>query len=130
MPDNRFLRYCVIGLSGVTIDLVVFVLLYRFLDVQRDLANFISVSCGILNNFVLNVRYNFRVRDRLLARFLSFYAVGAIGIGLTSLMFWLLVDHLGFDTLVTKVLSLFVVVVTQYSLNRAVSFRQSSSPTT
>ena len=118
-----FVRYVVIGLSGVTIDVLLFFLLYNFLDVEKNLATFISLSVAITNNFFWNRSHNFKVRDNVLGRYLKFYAVGFSGFVLTAAIFKIFVDDLGFDTNLVKLGSLVPVLLLQYSLNKYWTFK-------
>ncbi len=67
---RQFITYALIGLVGVSIDLVSFGLFTESLGWHYQLANAVSTSLGILTNFIMNVRFNFKVKDRLLIRFL------------------------------------------------------------
>jgi len=119
---REFLLYALIGVSGVLIDLLAFLFLYNVLDVPEIVATFLSTTLGIVNNFALNVRFNFRTKDRLLARFARFYAVGAAGIALTAAMFGIFSTLAGIDPNIVKVVSLPVVLVFQYALNKKWTF--------
>lgn len=116
-------RYSVIGATGVAIDICLFLLLHYTLGVDKQVANFLSITVAIVNNFWLNTLFTFDVRDRLLMRFVLFYSVGALGIALTAIMLWLLVDIAGWNAAVAKAASLPVVLVVQFALNRSISFR-------
>lgn len=124
---RQFVFYTAIGLSGVLLDYVLFLVLTRYLGVHHQLANAISTSAGIINNFTLNAWFNFRVRDRLFRRFLGFYAVGLSGMGATALLLFLFVDLLRFSPSIVKLASLVVVLLLQYNLNRWITFRRSES---
>lgn len=117
-----FVVYSVIGATGAGIDLAVFAVLSNWIPYL--LANVISVTLGITNNFVWNAYFNFRVSDKLLLRFLSFYGVGMIGLVLSSTLLWLLVEQVGIHLLVAKVVTIGVVVAVQFSLNSIVTFRK------
>ena len=71
-PMGQLIRYCLIGVTGASLDAVLFWLMTRA-GVYYQLANFISVTCGIVNNFFLNAFFNFKTKNRLLRRFCSFY---------------------------------------------------------
>ncbi len=111
-----------IGASGVLLDLAVFFVLFNAVHVDKFAATAVSTSAGITNSFVWNARYNFRVTNRLLARFLRFYVVGLAGLGLTAALFAVLVDLLGWDANLVKVLALGPVLVVQYTANKRWSF--------
>lgn len=119
---RQLVRYTLIGGSGVVLDLVAFLLLHNTAGMDEQLANAISTTVGIANNFVLNARFTFERRDRLLVRFLRFYAVGLTGIVLTNLLFLAFTDGLGIDANVVKAASLPLVLALQFVLNRKWSF--------
>ncbi|MFJ6083988.1 GtrA family protein [Streptomyces sp. NPDC092369] len=119
---RQLVRYTVIGGSGVVIDFVVFLLLHNLAGMDEQLANALSTTLGIANNFVLNALFTFERRDRLVVRFLRFYAVGLTGIVFTNLLFLAFTNGLGIDANVVKAASLPLVLALQFVLNRKWSF--------
>jgi putative flippase GtrA len=103
-------------------------------------ANPISMSVGIINNFFLNAFFNFRETDRLLSRFLSFYAVGIVGILVGNFILWFFNGVIGnsvssllayiwqplsnYRLELVKGGSIIVIGVMQYFLNKYISFRK------
>lgn len=124
---RQFLTYCLIGFSGVGLDLLTFSLLVTVFSTHHQTANGIAYVLGTTNNFFLNVRFNFRTRDRLLARFVSFQMVGLLGLATSAGMLWVLVDRLLLGPIPAKLATLFVVLFLQYNLNRLVSFRSTGA---
>lgn len=125
-PRTRDLRqlitYALVGGSGVLLDLGAFLLLYNVAGLHEQVANVLSTSLGITNNFVLNALFTFSKRDRLLMRYLRFYAVGLTGITLTFVLLAVFSRGLGIDPNLVKAGSLPVVLVFQFLLNRKWSF--------
>ena len=119
---GQLVRYALIGGSGVALDLVVFLLLHNLTGMNEQLANALSTTLGIASNFALNARFTFERRDRLVVRFLRFYAVGLTGIALTNLLFLAFTDGLGIDANLVKAGSLPLVLALQFVLNRKWSF--------
>ncbi len=122
--SREFVVYCLIGGSGVTLDCLVFTGLVYGFHWHYQLANIISVSCGICNNFFWNAFFNFRRTDKLWLRFLSFYSVGLIGLGVSAALLWLLVEILTWNELFAKLVIIFVVTLLQFSLNKMITFRK------
>ncbi len=116
--------YVVIGMSGVTLDVVLFMVLFNLLHINEELATFISISAAITNNFLLNTYLNFKMKDKLWSRYVRFYLVGLTGILLTDLLFFIFVDHLHINANYVKIGSLLPVLLLQYSLNKRWSFRE------
>ena len=121
--NRQFLTYAAIGAVGAGLDFIIFIVLNQKLGVYHLYANIISTMAGITTNFFLNIFYNFRVRDFLWQRFLSFYAVGLLGLLLTSGLLYLFTDLLGFHPVIVKLGTLIVVLIVQFTLNKYISFR-------
>jgi putative flippase GtrA len=122
---KQFILYSLIGVSGATLDFIAFMLMIKFLPIHYLIANTLSTTLGIMNNFMLNARFNFGVKDRLFSRFLSFFAVGLLGMAVGSAMLWLLVDIMAVAPVISKFLIIVVIVLLQYNLNKRVSFARS-----
>lgn len=122
---NNFIKYCCIGVVGVTLDFLVFLFLTS-LGLNYQISNVISVSCGITNNFFLNRHFNFKVKDDVLKRFLKFYSVGVVGIILSAVTLHVLIELLNTNLLVAKGFTIFVVTLVQYTLNKRYSFKKTN----
>lgn len=122
LVNRSLVLYAVIGLSGVTLDYLLFLLLFNVAGLHEQIANAVSTTAGIVNNFTLNALLNFRTRDRLLVRFARFYAVGLTGIALTFVLLQVFSGFLGVDPNIVKAGSLPVVLLCQYTINRKWSF--------
>ena len=121
---HELIVYCLIGCTGATIDFVIFALLTQAVGVHYQMANFLSVSFGIVNNFFLNRHFNFKTKDRLWLRLASFYLVGMVGWMLSALLLWLMIERLGWNSLIAKLGTIFFVTVVQFCLNKIITFRK------
>ena len=113
--------YGVIGACSSGLDAVLFAVLCGPLAWNPYVANVLSVHCGIFCSFLLNRRFNFKMTDRPLSRFLMFYATGLFGLLLSQLILWagsLVCSYL----MAVKIFSIFVVAAVQFLLNRTFAF--------
>jgi putative flippase GtrA len=117
------INYCIIGCSGVGLDFITFVVLTSHFGIFYQYANFISISCGIINNFILNAFFNFKKTNHFFYRMLSFYMVGMIGWAISSLLLYLLIERLSFSAVLAKLVIIFIITVIQFSLNKLITFR-------
>ena len=120
---RNFILYGLIGLTGATVDYLFYVLFYKVFGIPPEIASFLSVSIGILNNFILNAKFNFKMTDKLLKRFGSFYAIGLTGAILSSILIYVLVSWMSVDPLVAKLITIPPVVLAQFIFNKMISFR-------
>ena len=122
--NNQFLLYFIIGVIGVTLDFTGYSLLLMFTGLHYQAANAAGYTAGTLLSFVLNARYNFRTRDWLAVRFLSFLGVALLGwLASAGLLGWL-AGQLQCNPYAAKLGTLVVVLLLQYNLNRLLSFRK------
>ena len=121
---RQLIVYCIIGCTGAALDFVVYALLTGCVGLHYQLANFLSVSFGIINNFFLNRQFNFKTKDKMLKRFISFYAVGMFGWALSAGCLWLFIEEVGLNALVAKLGTIFFVTVVQFCLNKFITFRK------
>lgn len=121
---QNFLLYAIIGGFCAALDFgvysaICFILPYLW-------ANVISTHCGIFCSFLLNRQFNFKVKNKTVIRFLSFYIVGLIGLGISSLLLYLLVDIASLNELVCKLLTIVLVAIIQFILNKFITFNNTS----
>ncbi len=121
---RELIVYCLIGCTGATLDFVVYAGLTHGMELHYQIANFLSVSFGIVNNFFLNRHFNFKVKDRVGARLASFYAVGMIGWALSAALLWLFIERLSMNPLIAKLGTIVFVTVVQFSLNKFITFKK------
>lgn len=121
---RQLVVYCIIGCSGATLDFVVYALLSNVVNLHYQIANFVSVSFGIVNNFFWNCYFNFKTKDRVVKRLISFYAVGMFGWALSAGSLWLLIEVLKLNHLVGKLCTIAFVTVVQFCLNKFYTFRK------
>ena len=122
--NRELLVYCLIGCTGAGLDFVVYAILTRHVGLYYQVANFISVSFGIVNNFFWNCFFNFKTKDRWGVRLLSFYAIGMLGWALSAGCLWLFIEKLLCNTLLAKLGTIFLVTVVQFCLNKFITFRR------
>lgn len=123
--NRQFILYCVIGATCVALDFAVYSLLLKTAMAGYQAANAAGYASGTLLSFILNARYNFRTRDRIALRLASFCLVALLGWTASAGTLYLLVARLKLDKYLSKLVTLAVVVLLQYNLNRLVSFRKS-----
>lgn len=121
---RHIILYGAIGSLCSALDFSIFSLLCLLQGLPYLWANIFSTHVGIFASFWLNRSYNFKMKDKTPIRFLSFYAVGLIGLGLSSLCLWLMVDTAKWNELLCKLITIVLVAFTQFILNKYITFRK------
>ncbi|KLD75828.1 GtrA family protein [Xanthomonas hyacinthi] len=123
---RQFLLYAICGGTGVCLDLCLYTVLI-WLDTNYQIANAAGYIAGTLASFTLNRHFTFQTYDRTLQRLGLFLGTALIGYLVSSALLWVLVSILGWGPLWAKLATLAVVLVLQFSLNRAITFRAPTS---
>lgn len=128
---QRFMRFAVVGVTGTLVDFVLLVVLRELLGLPVLIANTLSYSAGIVNNFTLNRLWTFKeARSKgVWVQFGQFFAVSTAGLLLNNAIVLLLDTSLGalFNApesgyLVAKVVATGVVLVWNFLINRYWTF--------
>jgi putative flippase GtrA len=112
-----FIRYALIGLANTTIHWVFFYILY-FFEIKQFFCNFIGFSCAALFSYVMNMKYNFKLKQRV-GGFILFYII----MGVLSLIIGLIADGFLFKPLCTLILSSVLSLVLGYIFSKHLVFR-------
>lgn len=118
---QQFLLYCLCGGLGVSTDYAVYYLSYSA-GLWYQGANGLGYLAGTLLSFTLNRVFTFGMRDRVLQRLGLFLAVAAVGYSASAALLWALVQFAHLDPRVAKLVTLPMVVVLQFALNRRITF--------
>ena len=124
----QFLLYCICGGLGVSTDYAIYYLAFTG-GMWYQGANGLGYLAGTLMSFTLNRVFTFGMRDRVLQRLLMFLSIAAVGFAASALLLWVLVQTLGVDPRIAKLLTLPMVVLLQFSLNRRITFRAAADAT-
>ena len=113
--------YGIIGGTSATIDALLFVLL-RKVGLHVYLSNFISINVGIAISFILNTFFNFKKKDNLKKRAVSFFSIGYIGLLISLLIFYIFVTKMHLNEFGIKLFSIVFVAAVQFVLNKLFTY--------
>jgi putative flippase GtrA len=120
---RQFITYGFIGISAAITDITIFAILYNYNILPEITSNILSTTISIIQSFILNTFFNFKKKDNLLKRFILFFLVCAVGLGASTLMLFVFSTQIGIDANIVKIISLPVVLVIQYTLNKKITFK-------
>ena len=124
---HHLVLYGIIGSFSSGLDFLIYTLLVQLVGLQYLVANCISVVAGISTSFYLNRNYNFKVKDHTKRRFSIFFTVGLCGLVMSNLILYLCIDNLGMDKLISKLLSIVLVVFFQFLVNKYLTFKPTNN---
>ena len=103
--EGQLIRFALVGVLGVGVNSASLSLLYRLAHVALPVSSVISTELAIASNFLLDDRWTFTPRGRAWTRFAKFNLTALLGLVLTALTVWFLVDHLRVHYLLANVLA-------------------------
>lgn len=121
---GRFIRFCLVGGSGVVVNMGVIWLLKGSGTLGTLRAGAVAAECAIINNFLWNEIWTFRDRSRLhprlrdrLWRFGHFNLICGVGAAFQLSILWVLAIHLKWHYLVATLTGIGLVTLWNYGLN-------------
>jgi dolichol-phosphate mannosyltransferase len=129
-PITRFLRFGLVGFSGVFVDLGIFYLLRTGLGLALTRSSIFSSEIAIINNFLWNDLWTFGdisqkqpgVRQRL-RRFLKFNLVCLSGVILNALIVNILFNIIHMNEYLAKLIAIAMITFLNFWLNSKLSWR-------
>ena len=118
----RFGKFCLVGLSGVLVNMGLLWLLTEVAGLFYLLSAAIGIETSIVSNFTLNDIFTFHDRRSsglkpLLRRLGKFNLVSLGGVGINLAVLWLLTEHLGLHYLLSNMCGIAVATLWNYSVN-------------
>jgi dolichol-phosphate mannosyltransferase len=132
LPLKRLIRFGLVGLSGVFVDMTVLYLLYNSSGLGWGLtrSKIVAAELAIVNNFLWNDRWTFgdlsrrqRGWRKRLIRLLKFNILCLMGLVLNVLLLNLLFNSLHINYLVANLLAIAVVTIWNFWINLKFSWR-------
>lgn len=119
---TRFLKFCLVGASGVLVNEGLLWILQQFTGLPLALASGISIETSIISNFVLNDFFTFPDRRRGRIRFFllrlgKFNATSLVGLGINIGVLLLLTNGLGLHYLLSNLVGIAIAMLWNYLVN-------------
>lgn len=119
----KFLRFGVVGLSGMVVDFGITYLLRDKLKVHQYFANAVGFVMAATSNYILNRVWTFKSSNpEVLLEFGEFFIVSAIGLGINSLILWLMVSRWKKHFYLSKLIAIGVTMIWNFFANLLITF--------
>jgi dolichol-phosphate mannosyltransferase len=131
LPQSRFVRFCVVGATGVLVDMALLYLLSdpAALGMGLTRSKILAAEAAILSNFLLNDAWTFGDLAKhqkgfvpKVRRFLAFNAICAIGVGLNVIILNLLFNYAHMNRYIANGIAILAVTGWNYWLNRKLNW--------
>lgn len=119
----KFLKFGLVGFSGLFIDFGFTYLFKEKFKVQKYIANAIGFTLAATSNYVLNRNWTFQSTNPDIAlEYSEFIIISMIGLGINTLILWLLVSRFKLNFYFAKVFAIGVVTVWNFLANAFFTF--------
>jgi putative flippase GtrA len=119
----KILKFGVVGMSGMVIDFGSTYLCKEILKIHKYVSNAIGFVLAASWNYAFNRIWTFESHNPHVAfEFFRFFVVSLIGLGLNTLILWLLVSKFKQHFYLSKLLAIAVVMVWNFVVNWLVTF--------
>lgn len=131
-PAQRFLKFGLVGFSGVFVDMAIFYLLSDASTLAWGLtrSKVIAAEVAVLNNFLWNDLWTFRDLaqqqfgwKKLIKRFVKFNLICLLGIGLNLIILNLLFNYFGVNKYIANLIAIAIVTIWNFWFNLKLSWR-------
>ena len=132
---GQFGKFLVVGALNFLIDFGVLTLLHGVLGMLLAPANVISYTCGVINSFLFNRYWTFKIKHKFVSiHFVKFVFVNLVSLGVNTLVVWVLVQMYGFtlgifgvENFYAKLIATGFSFVVNFAGNKLLVFREDKS---
>jgi dolichol-phosphate mannosyltransferase len=127
---EEFIKFAIVGGSGVLVNMGLLFILTRFLSVRLEIASPIAIEVSILSNFTLNNLWTFKKRNTHVpfwTRLFRYHLVTGLAGIVNYLVLLLLVNNFGLHDLLSNLIGILIGTIITYSLNSLWTWRVRSS---
>ena len=120
----KFLKFCLVGFSGMVIDFGTTWVLKEKIKLNKYISNSIGFILAATSNYVWNRIWTFESTDSgIVTEYLSFIGISIIGLVINNFVIYLLSDRLKMNFYLSKVFAIGVVTLWNFLMNFFFTFR-------
>ncbi len=120
---HKFIKFGVVGISGIIVDFGITYLFKEKLKVQKYVSNSLGFIIATISNYLLNETWTFNTREGAqLYQFGKFFGFAIIGLILSNLLVYFFTEKLKFDFYVSKIFAIAVVSLWNFFANYLYTF--------
>ena len=115
-----FIKYSLVGFSGVIVNLGLYTFLTRIYDVSELIAPIISIETALISNFILNNFWTFERRStqsRIRVKFIKFHLVSGFAAVINYVVFLALFVTFGVHDIFANLIGIAFAAIANYLIN-------------
>ncbi len=119
----KFLKYGIVGFSGMVIDFSITFLLKEKLKIHRYIASSAGFSLAATSNWIINRLWTFESSNpRIIAEYSTFIMISVTGLGVNNFFLWLFEKRMKFYA--AKLCAIAVTTIWNFVANYYLTFNQ------
>ena len=119
----QFIKFCVVGGTGVVVDFGITFLFKEKLKLNKYIANSLGFMAAASTNYLLNRWWTFRSHDPEVAQqYVQFVGISAIGLILNNIIIYLLNDKARLNFFLSKLIAIGLVTLWNFFMNYYFTF--------
>lgn len=109
---DQILKFGLVGGMAFVIDYVLLYVCTEFLHIHYLISSIISFTVSVIFNYILSIKWVFDVKKKQDVKdFVIFIILSVIGLGINSLIMYVMVEKFGVYYMLSKIVSTAVVMV-------------------
>lgn len=118
-----FFKFGIVGLSGVGVDFATTFLCKEIIKIPKYVANAIGFAVAATWNYFFNRIWTFQSHDpEITFEFLRFFAVSLLGLGINTLILWILASRFKMNFYISKLFAIGTVMIWNFLMNLWITF--------
>jgi len=119
----KLIKFGIVGFSGMIVDFGITIICKEKLKIQKYVSNAIGFTVAASTNWLLNRIWTFASNNpQILSEYLLFLGVSVIGLGINTLILWLLTDKVRLNFYLSKVAAIGITTIWNFLANNHFTF--------
>ncbi|GAB6279068.1 MAG TPA: glycosyl transferase family 2 [Bacteroidales bacterium] len=121
---SKFIKFLIVGFSGLIVDYGITAFSKEILKIQRFIANAMGFVCAATSNYYLNRIWTFSsTNPQILKEFSYFFIISLIGLGINSLILWLVLKNFKINFYLAKIFAIAGATLWNFFANAYITFQ-------
>ena len=119
----KFLKFGIVGFSGLFVDFGFTYLFKEIFKVQKYLANAIGFLIAASSNYLLNRIWTFKsTNPEIAVEYGEFILISLIGLGINTFILWFVINRFKINFYIAKAFAIAVVTIWNFLANALITF--------
>jgi putative flippase GtrA len=120
----KFLKFGIVGLSGLIIDFSLTFLFRNMLKINQYIANAIGFTVAATSNYMLNRIWTFSSHNpNILLEYSKFFFISLVGLGINSIVLYFLVSRAKWNFYFSKLFAIGSATLWNFFINLLITFK-------